>query len=77
MSMGSGDLLLLCMGVAPSGRVRGVWGLGGVLELVREGCHEQAPRCNSLEVSRRCMIPHRMVVWHVFPRRVEAWWGIL
>jgi hypothetical protein len=51
---GSGDLLLLGMGVSPSGRVRGVWGLGGVfgvLGLVREGWYGQVSRCSSLEVS--------------------------
>jgi hypothetical protein len=81
-SSGSGDLLLLDVEVAPSGRVWGVWvrddwGIGGVLELVWEGCQGRDPRCSSLEVSRRCRLSQgvRMVVWSVFPRRVGVWWG--
>ncbi len=82
-SSGSGVLLLLGVEVASSDRVRDVrvgddWGLGGVLELVWEGCQGQAPRCSSLEVSKRCRLPHRMMVGlRVVPRRVGVWWGIL
>ena len=81
-SSGSGVLLLLGVEVVSSDRERGVWvrdgwGLGGVLELVWEGCQGQAPRCSSLEVSKRCRLPHRMVGLRVVPRRVGVWWGIL
>ena len=73
---GSGDLLLLDLGVTLGGQVWGVWGLGGVFELVREGWHGPAPQCSLLGVLGRCMLPHRMVAWHAFPRRVEVRWGI-
>ena len=73
---GSGDLLLLDLGVTLGGQVCGVWGLGGVSELVRKGCRGPVPQCSLLGVLRRCMLPHRMVAWHVFPRRVEVLWGI-
>ena len=75
-SSGSGGLLLLDMVVAPSGRVWGAWvmsgwGLGGVFELSWGGCEGRAPRCSLLEVSGRCGLPHRLVVWCVFPRWVR------
>ena len=72
---GSGGLMLLGMVVAPDGRVRGTWvtsgwGLGGVFVLNWGGRGGQVPRCSLLEALGRCRLPHRFVVWCVFPRRV-------
>jgi hypothetical protein len=81
-SSGSGGLLLLDMVEALRGRVRGAWvtsgwGVGGVFELNWGCCLGRAPRCNLLEVLRRCRLTHRLVVWYVCPRRVGFWWEML
>ena len=81
-------LLLLGVGVVPSGRVRDVWvgGDNGVWEFnsegvsgrVWEGCPGWVPRCSLLGVLRRGRISQgvRMIVWCVFPRRVRDWWRV-